>query len=344
MSYETADDLLEDAARQPAGQEIQISIRDFIGYWDARRRGSWVVERILKSLDQHGVVTIPSFEHGWIDNTILLVPMRRLQQEPEPVSVTVIEPPTPTSADSPGAWRFRDLRAATAGLTAIPKEATVQRAQSLMIQNDFSQLAVMSGARELMGAVSWESITRAKMHDAKAGLRQATVPAVVVELDEEVLPRVRDIIQRGFVFVRQRDRTFCGIATTTDLSSAFEDLAGPFLLIGDVERRLRRLIGGVFDLADLQAARHPGDAERVVRDVSDLAVGEYIRLLDRDEAWQRLGWDADRGIFIQSLHSFRELRNEVMHFSPDPLDPGKVAVVRHLLAWLRAAHPDVHER
>lgn len=208
-----------------------------------------------------------------------------------------------------------------------------------MIQNDFSQLPVTSG-RELLGAVSWESISRARMHKPEAILRDAIVPATVVSIDDEVLPHVPDIIRRGFVFVRQRDRTINGIVTTTDLSAAFERLAGPFLLVGDVERRLRRIINTTFTLPELQAVHDPGETGRTIESVENMTAGEYIWLLDSSERWTRLGWEVDRHVFVRSLHAYRELRNEVMHFSPDPLEEAKVALVRNLLAWLRTAVPD----
>ncbi len=179
------------------------------------------------------------------------------------------------------------------------------------------------------------------MHKPDATLTDAIVPAIVVSLDDEVLPHVADIIRRGFVFVRQIDRTINGIVTTTDLSAAFERLAGPFLLVGDVERRLRRIIKATFTLPELQAVQAPTEDGRSIESVENMTAGEYIRLLDTPTHWDKLGWEVDRQVFVKSLHAYRELRNEVMHFSPDPLEESKLALVRNLLVWLRTAVPDV---
>lgn len=94
------------------------------------------------------------------------------------------------------------------------------------------------------------------------------------------------------------------------------------------------------DLAQLQAARHPGDDQWVVTSVADLTVGEYIHLLDQESAWSKIGWDLERKVFIETLHDFRELRNEVMHFSPDPLDPARLLRAQNLLERLRLAVPE----
>ena len=333
--YESKQALLEDAASRDPGAQVHLPIREFIGYWKAKRRGSWVVDQIRHDLDVHGLVTVPSFEHGWIDNTIVLksVAGPLLPDQPDPEDA-------PQLWEGPAAWRFRDLPSASAGLVTVPRDATIQRAQSLMVQHDFSQLVVANGPRNIVGVVSWESIGRARMHNPNVTLQGATLPSVLVGIDDEVLPRVPDITTRGYVVVRDVDHTLCGIVTTTDISEQFRELAGPFLLVGEVERRLRRLVSAHHDLSQLQAARHPGDDQRVVTSVADLTVGEYIHLLDQESAWSRIGWDVERRVFIETLHDFRELRNEVMHFSPDPLDPARLMRAQNLLEWLRLAVPE----
>ena len=321
---------------------MAISIRELIRYWDARRRGSWVIERIQAALDEHGLASVPSFENGWIDNTIVLVPLQRMLTQGNgtqtaDVKVEDIGPASQVLSNT--GQRFADLPSAAAGIVTVARDDSVCKAQSLMIQNDYSQLPVVNG-RDLVGAISWESISRARMHKPEATLRDAIVPATVVSLDDEVLVHVADIIRRGFVFVRQRDRTLNGIVTTTDLSAAFQNLAGPFLLVGDVERRLRRIINATFPLAELQAVHSLDDSGRTIESVENMTAGEYIRLLDHPDRWARVGWDVERQVFVKSLHAYRELRNEVMHFSPDPLEESKVALVRNLLAWLKIAVPE----
>lgn len=339
----TYPEFLADAAQRAPGDELKITIREFISYWDARRRGSWVVERIQSALDEYGLATVPSFENGWIDNTIVLFPLQRALAHPgvsETTDLQVEEIGPAAQVKSNTAQRFADLPTADAGIISIGRDTSICEAQSLMIQNDYSQLPVLSG-RELLGAVSWESISRARMHKPDAVLRDAIVPAIVVSLDDEVLPHVSDITRKAFVFVRRNDRVVNGIVTTTDLSMAFERLAGPFLLVGDVERRLRRVITAVFSLSELQAVHASVDDGRSIESVENMTAGEYIRLLDNPERWLKLGWEVDRQVFVRSLQAYRELRNEVMHFSPDPLEESKLALVRNLLAWLRTAVPDV---
>jgi hypothetical protein len=139
----------------------------------------------------------------------------------------------------------------------------------------------------------------------------------------------------GYVFVRNTDKMIGGVITTADLSAEFLALAGPFLLIGEVERRLRHIAGNVFDLDQLQAVRDPGDAARVVRGVDDLTVGEYVRLFESKDRWEQLAWEVDRKVFVESLTALRDLRNEIMHFSPDPIESELLIKVRNLSNWLK---------
>ena len=57
----------------------------------------------------------------------------------------------------------------------------------------------------------------------------------------------------------------------------------------------------------------------MVSKASDLTLGEYARLLENPVRWQRLQLQLDRAEFLKPLQRIREIRNDVMHFDPDPL-------------------------
>lgn len=119
----TYEEFLEDAVSRAPGDEVNISIRDFIWYWDARRRGSWVIERIQSTLEQYSLTTVPSFENGWIDNNIVLFPLRRSQGRPgvaaETADIKVEEIGPAAQVISNKAQQFADLPSADAGITGI---------------------------------------------------------------------------------------------------------------------------------------------------------------------------------------------------------------------------------
>lgn len=60
-----------------------------------------------------------------------------------------------------------------------------------------------------------------------------------------------------------------------------------------------------------------------------------MRLLEQETNWQRLGWALDRRTFVDALTEVKSIRNDVMHFSPDPLDDSQVASLRLFLKWVR---------
>ncbi len=60
-------------------------------------------------------------------------------------------------------------------MCSVAPDASFEEAITLMLIQDFSQLAVMSGPRDLKGAVSWKSIAKARNADRDAKLSAAIV-------------------------------------------------------------------------------------------------------------------------------------------------------------------------
>ncbi len=105
-------------------------------------------------------------------------------------------------------------------------------------------------------------------------------------------------------------------------------------MLGEVEHHVRRLIESKFTEAELADARDPGDTQRQIKSVADLTIGECIRLLENEEKWKRIGLAVDRVIFIRDLHKVRAIRNDVMHFDPDPLSSDELQELRAFVRFL----------
>ncbi|MEV7010478.1 hypothetical protein [Streptosporangium sp. NPDC051022] len=58
-----------------------------------------------------------------------------------------------------------------------------------------------------------------------------------------------------------------------------------------------------------------------------------------EERWAKLGWSIDRKLFLDRLEEVRKTRNELMHFTPDPLSAQQFAAVEGLLELLRTVDP-----
>jgi hypothetical protein len=53
--------------------------------------------------------------------------------------------------------------------------------------------------------------------------------------------------------------------------------------------------------------------------LADLSFGEYIRLFQHPDFWEKLSLKIDKTCLTDQLEEVRKIRNDVMHFDPDPM-------------------------
>jgi hypothetical protein len=82
-------------------------------------------------------------------------------------------------------------------------------------------------------------------------------------------------------------------------------------------------------------AGDPTDKDRQIEDVADLTFGEYIRLLENETRWDKVGISVDRVTFCKQLDEVRLIRNDVMHFDPDGIPPSDLDKLRHSARFLQ---------
>ncbi|MEV0178950.1 CBS domain-containing protein [Streptomyces sp. NPDC050625] len=221
---------------------------------------------------------------------------------------------------------------------------TPRKAITAMVYHDYSQLPVLDESGRLCGVVTWESIGRARMSGGPLTLADISTPDPLNLLDQtELLPWVPQIQQRGYAFVHDSQHKITGIVTASDLSIQFGVRVQPFVLLEELEQRLRRLINQALDrgtliLDQIHLKLLPHRRKRV-HAADDLTLGEYPHVLEPAEHWEALDWDADQSLVVDSLNECKEFRNRLMHFSPDPLPDSEFAPVRGLLEVLRALDP-----
>lgn len=86
----------------------------------------------------------------------------------------------------------------------------------------------------------------------------------------------------------------------------------------------------------MKECRAPNDSDREVQRTSDLTFGEYIRLLQKEDRWEKLQLLIDRGSFIKRLEEIRDIRNDVMHFDPDGISEEDLQVLRDFTLFLQS--------
>ena len=64
--------------------------------------------------------------------------------------------------------------------------------------------------------------------------------------------------------------------------------------------------------------------------VSDLTLGNCVYVIDHNQNWDRIGLHFDKATFIEELKDIARIRNEVMHFDPDPLQPEDILKLRNV--------------
>lgn len=310
----------------------EVSVRELLSLWGAKGRGDQI-SRIEADLANHGLVTSPSFRKVTLDATVRLVVAagdveENMARPVGPSSPIVSDEDT---ADSPVGLTVGNLPSALGGLKSVAPNASFDEAVTKMLLNDFSQLAVLNGPRNLRGAITWQSIAHARHADTHAKLSDAIMPdAVAVSYDKELIDVLPDLQRAGFVFVRDQEGVIAGIVTTTDVVQAYGEMAMPFFQIGELDRSLRRIIARNFDLDAVAAL-----CNRRIRSFDDLSIGEYQRVLDDSGVWTKLGWPLYRPAFIERLNEIRRIRNDVMHFNPDPPPVDTIDKLRKINRLLR---------
>jgi hypothetical protein len=69
--------------------------------------------------------------------------------------------------------------------------------------------------------------------------------------------------------------------------------------------------------------------------VSDLTLGECLRLLQEPKWWDKIGIKVDRERFVAELDAVRVIRNDVVHFDPDGVGDEALATLRRFTAFLQ---------
>jgi len=216
----------------------------------------------------------------------------------------------------------------------ITRDKTVEEATTLMMIHRYSQLPVTQDMRRIDGMISWRSMGRVRARgDACEFVRDCLEPVRIIDQDAPFFEAVDTITEKEVVLVRGQDRSITGIVTTSDLSREYHQKAAPFLLLGEVEDRIRILIDQNL-AAEVKNIKNRGNDTKEIEDASDLTFGEYVRLLERPENWVKLRLEIDRRLFVGLLNDVREVRNDVMHFRPDSSEPENLHKVRMLHSLL----------
>lgn len=335
------DDFLA-SARQAAesGSPRKITVRELIGIWGARGRDFGVNERANADLNNHGLTTIPDFRAVTLDDTIAVVQTTQATDEESATGTKeVLANPAASLKvsrinDDEDAWdhglTIGNLSSASRKVCSVAPDATLDEAITLMLTEDYSQLAVKTGARDLKGAVSWKSIARARNANPNAKLSAAITAAVEVPYTADLIASLPVIQSQEFVFVRGADNSVTGIVTLTDVVEVYAQMASPFFMIGRIDQSLRRIAEGTFSMETITPLCDPS-GQRNLDAYDQLTMGDYQRIFENPGCWESLGWSLHRKTFCARLNQIAKVRNNLMHFNNDPLPGDIVSMLQNFI-------------
>jgi predicted transcriptional regulator len=353
MPYYIPDTLKEIAEQVKQSQHPAVTVRVLLSWFGAQRRRNATVRAIREALDKLKIKAEPDIDVAYIDGLVSFSALDSSEPATPADIISTVHIPlqvgdSHTQVDSiekeltsvvDPTFRIGRLASANRPPLSITPDANTQEAVTLMLKNDFSQLPVMTSERTVKGLFSWKSLgSRLSLGCTCMFVREAMDSYQEVSFEASIFAAIGLIVQNECVLVRGMADKICGIVTTSDLSLQFGQLGEPFLLLGEIENHIRAMTAGKVTREELLAARDPNDPNREIEDVSDLTLGELIRLFEEPTKFLRLGLKIDRKMFIRDLEDIRRIRNEVMHFDPDGISENDLLKLRTFVEFLRRLH------
>ena len=223
------------------------------------------------------------------------------------------------------AFSVSELASAKTNVTCISLNASIQTAYTTMLLHKFSQLVVANQdnprQQDIKGIVSFQSMAKAQMNGQPTTVGDCIdTNAPFVRSHDDLNSVVSHLSVSDVVLVIGRDMRLQGVVTAWDLAAEFAELVDPFKRIGEIEQRLRALVGerlGEHKVAEF-LKDHGLAGNNPTAKMEELTIGELQWVLQYTEHWDALGLAFDRKVFIDALDKVREYRNRLMHFR-DPL-------------------------
>ena len=217
-----ADDLKNQRPGKP------VTVRSFLGWFGAQRRGNYIVESIRKELAEVGVRTVPDFESAWLDGPIafeLSNTTDSIKTEPmsdeeaaEVLSDGVNNGPIPSWVNKDATYRVSKLEAENTNIVSIKPNGTLAEAVTLLLSGDFSQLPVMTTRYEVKGMLTWKSIgARLGLGKAVIYANEAMEPHYEIRSSSSIFEAIPFIVTKDYVLVRGDRNDITGIITAVIL-------------------------------------------------------------------------------------------------------------------------------
>ena len=164
-------------------------------------------------------------------------------------------------------------------------------------------------------------------------VQDCMIEARIVNAIDALFDTLPQVEQYGYVLVRDKGK-ITGIVTATDFATELASMSQAFMSIGTIERLIRNRLHACLVEADFTKLEQHSRA-LAEKDFARLTFGENVRLMERPEIWTRLKLAVDKAEFTKRLGVITEIRNDVMHFGPDPLSASQKRNLEQMESFLR---------
>lgn len=300
-------------------QSEKSSARSLLSLFGYSRRGYWVCKEINDALDYYSLKTEPYWVETWIDEEVTISPAEKTTSGSIAIS---------KSTDT--IRRIKLLDEANEKPIFTNRDAKIEEATTLMQLHGYSQLPVSSNGNlqvnSIVGYISWKTIAIKNIHGQGGDIVKDYLEKDIRILPSEtpILKALEDIHKHGFILVSNNQNQICGMITTTQMSSTYKTLTDKFLLIEQIERQVRAILNGKFTLDEINNIIKEEQGVQEVNSIDELTFGQYLRIIERNENWEKLNLKYDKKIIIKELTAVKDLRNDIMHFDPTDITPEQV--------------------
>jgi hypothetical protein len=231
---------------------------------------------------------------------------------------------------------------------SVPPTTTASDALKLMKEHGYSQVPVIqnnivvgvfshrsfaNGVLDLAG----ESKLRAEQLPVLDFVEQLAFADLAAEITD-ILPR----LDRDNAILVGTSRRLLGLATPMNALHYFYRVANGFLLLQEIERAIRLLLGSVLGPADLAEAlarcstKYSADPKAAPSAFEELSFGDYVNLVGNKTNWSRLEsvFGTSRELVLAKLKPVNQLRNDAFHFKRELTDDD-FARLSGVRSWLR---------
>lgn len=150
-------ELVDVAEKVKSGRPVEpVTVRTFLWWFGAQKRGYNIVARIRQALDEAGIETYPDFEDRWVDAPISFQIAssdikEKIMEDAPVISEEVASETTMNWVSRDPTHRISKLAAANQKVVYVSPDADFREVVTLLLARDFSQLPVMVNERGVKG-------------------------------------------------------------------------------------------------------------------------------------------------------------------------------------------------